>query len=507
MNRGTSLVLATVCVSAVSCGRSLDLNLVVSDPCNVDVLVANDLEFLEVLVESPQLERPARASWTVSEAQGTLSDLDPVSSATVTVIGRNRNGSGGPGDAVFASGVGYLDLSGANEQESLDLNVAVGRVKSFFRTTDTENYASRKCTQLVAERRGHTATLLDTGVVLIAGGARVNSSEYKFWGSTEFFDPRSGRFTKGPDMVVREGHTASRLRDGRVLLAGGVSLINGQPDNSRIANTYDPSDGSVGASIPMQSKRAHHTATVLDDGRVLMVGGSDGNSELDTTEIFDPAAGAFTTGPKLLAARAHHAAVLVSRSIVAVIGGRGGSSVLDSVEFIDVAHGAVAPGPHLEQARSHSMATLVTGRDAILVAGGFGTAVTGPEVGTGLATAEIIQLSQTLTSSQVVCSDIALAAPRGDGAMAPLGDGAFVLVGGVAAPGDVNAGAEILTVGGSDICDVNVAVAGGPMTSGRAGIEATPLIGGDVLITGGYEVQVGGQAASSAIAEIFVRPR
>jgi hypothetical protein len=100
--------------------------------------------------------------------------------------------------------------------------------------------------------------------------------------------------------VERRGHTATRLADGRVLIAGG--------DNSSGAlnqtELYDPAAATFSAAANMGTARADHSATLLADGRVLIAGGRNGGASTDSTEIFDPATGAFTSGPTMSAARA-----------------------------------------------------------------------------------------------------------------------------------------------------------------------------------------------------------
>jgi hypothetical protein len=117
------------------------------------------------------------------------------------------------------------------------------------------------------------ATLLNDGRVLVTGGRSPNDSVYA---SAEIFDPAAGRFSSTDTMDDgRQQHTATLLQDGRVLVAGGY-WSNGQ--NWRVlasTEVYDPSTGKFGPAGSMGTPREGHTATLLDDGRVLIAGGDD----------------------------------------------------------------------------------------------------------------------------------------------------------------------------------------------------------------------------------------
>ena len=103
-------------------------------------------------------------------------------------------------------------------------------------------------------------------------------------------------------LVERRGHTATRLADGRVLIAGGENST-GTLNETEL---YDPSSGSFSAAANMATARADHSTTLLADGRVLIAGGNNGGTSVASTEIFDPATGAFTSGPSMSVGRAGH---------------------------------------------------------------------------------------------------------------------------------------------------------------------------------------------------------
>src|SRR5689334_11861267 len=119
--------------------------------------------------------------------------------------------------------------------------------------------------KLSTSRQGHTATRLQDGRVLIVGG----SGEEPALASAEVYDPSSNRWAKAASMSTpRLGHTATMLPDGRVLVVGG----SGQGQALASAEVYDPSSESWAPAAAMSTPRERHTATLLPDGRVLVAG-------------------------------------------------------------------------------------------------------------------------------------------------------------------------------------------------------------------------------------------
>ncbi|MEK6320345.1 MAG: HYR domain-containing protein [Acidobacteriota bacterium] len=160
------------------------------------------------------------------------------------------------------------------------------------------------------ERRGHTATQLADGKILIIGGENEEGLVRK----SEAFDPDSRSFLVAARLkTARKDHTATKLVDGRVLVGGGRN-------QTPIASTeiFDPAKGVFDPGPSLNRARAGHSATMLRDGRLLIVGGDDQG----TAEIFDPERQTFTLlEARLSASRAFHSAVLLRNGKGLIAGG------------------------------------------------------------------------------------------------------------------------------------------------------------------------------------------
>jgi hypothetical protein len=214
-------------------------------------------------------------------------------------------------------------------------------------------------------RMHHTATALSDGRVLVVGGGRAGIAAL---GSAEVFDVGKASWTPVESMSgLRYNHAAILLPGGKVLVAGGSDGFTAAAS----AEVFDPGAGSWKAAGVMTSARVRPTASLLADGSILVAGGagtlgaSDG---LTSAEVFDPIKGAWrATGGAMSAGRMVHTANVLTNREVLVVGGLDGG--LGTAEAYDPVTESFRIFGSLNVPRVfHTSNELLDGR--ILVAGG-----------------------------------------------------------------------------------------------------------------------------------------
>jgi hypothetical protein len=172
--------------------------------------------------------------------------------------------------------------------------------------------------------------------------------------------------------VERMDGTATLLEDGQVLIVGGARQTN-QP--VAVVERFNPTKGDLDTTGELQIARAHHAAVRLNDGRVLIVGGLiSRNTATATAEIYDPKTGAFTQTGSMNEPRCKHAAVLLADGRVMVLAGSRDCDQrqqLSTTEIFDPKTEKFVQGPRLSDPRYKiASAAVRLPSGAVLIAGG-----------------------------------------------------------------------------------------------------------------------------------------
>lgn len=321
----------------------------------------------------------------------------------------------------------------------------------------------RSAGRMNAGRAAHTATLLKDGRVLIAGGFSGGSLA-----SAEVYDPRASRFMNVSNMAAaRAGHAATLLPDGRVVITGGY---NGE--YLRTCEIFDPATGRFAPAGEMVVPRSGHAAVLLRNGKILLVGGiGTGWTFLSSAEIYDPSTRSSRSTGSMSTERESHTATLLGDGRVLIVGGHKGRrpnvTVYASAEIYQPATGLFAPAGRMSVPRhKHDAVLLRDGR--VLVTGG-----SDERDWSGIyQTAEIYD-PQRGAFEPAQNSHVRRFKHQGTSLL--LRNDKIVLLGGAAQ-------AQVY-----DPALGNFAPAGGSFGEPRFFAAATLLTTGDALVTGGYD--------------------
>jgi N-acetylneuraminic acid mutarotase len=332
---------------------------------------------------------------------------------------------------------------------------------------------------LTSGRYDHTATLLKDGHVLVAGGNDGGPLD-----SARLYDPDTGHWSDAETMhVARSGQAAVRLESGKVLVAGGVERAGDSTSPvgkyTRSAEIYDPAANTWKTAGNMSTGRFEPTMTLLDDGRVLVAGGSgdtdDGHGQavsgavpLASAEVYDPASDKWSDVASMSVARSMATATPLENGKVLVAGGFDhASGELRSAELFDPSNEKWSETGSLDDARDSATATALPNGD-VLVAGGDGG-------GGALATAEVYDASAGTWHG---AGDMTEA--RQSAAATALGDGSVLVTGGEDGRfGTLLASAERYDPASDTWTDA------GPMAAARKQHTLTALADGRALVVGG----------------------
>lgn len=332
---------------------------------------------------------------------------------------------------------------------------------------------------MTTARTEHTATLLQNGQVLVAGG----QGDFGVLSSAELWNPATSNWIAvGSLSNARYSHTATLLSSGKVLVTGGEGPTAGQFLSS--SELYDPTAGKWSTTGALNTARVAFTATLLNNGKVLVAGGLGYSNALSSAELYDPTAGTWSSAGSLTNARYAHTATLLTNGKVLVTGGTGGGVPLASAEIYDPVAGTWSAANSMNTGRvAHTASLLPDG--TVLVTSGYNN--------TALASAEIYNpAANTWTTTNP------LNLPRDSHTATLLRNGQVVIIGGTYPNQGGNvpvAGTEVYnSTNASWTTNVNLKTA-------RFNHTSTLLPGGQILVAGG-EDNSGGLASAEEYMDL-----
>jgi hypothetical protein len=420
----------------------------------------------------------------VANLSGTIgyAGLFPTGNVAITLNAITQSAAidGGSGAFLSAFATGSLPLGSYTVTWAYagDANFTAANTSSTLKISGVRPTGS-----MGTARSFHTATLLNNGKVLVAGGQDASG---KALANAEVYDPAAGTFAATSNAMPNKAvaATATLLGNGKVLLAGG---------GNSSTQIYDPATNTWSNSGGMAAQRSWHTATLLPNGKVLIAGGSGNNgATTNTAQLYDPATGSFSSTGSLITSRDNHTATLLPNGKVLIAGGRTAtaqsSTDLSSAEIYDPATGVFSAAGSMTRARYAHSATLFGGK--VLIAGGSSN-----NGASALPDAELFDPAAGLFSA------------TGSMTGARQNFTATATANGVLIEGGLN-GTTVLS--SSEQYQNGTFAAGPAMTScvpqssscaARAEHTATLLPSGAVLLVGG----IGSGGVSIATAELFVQ--
>lgn len=286
--------------------------------------------------------------------------------ARVTIWGRGLSGESlavrfgaAPATVTFASDARVDVLTPPHVQGEVEVTLAATRENgnvekarplnfTYAAGTWTDAEAADTCSGCVS-RYLHTASTLADGKVVVVGGTRnfflflsQPGAQEAALRSAQVLDPTTRKWSAtGSLATARFSHSATLLKDGTLLVVGGQDAFG---NAIRSAEVYDPGTGQWTTVGALATPRFSHSATLLHDGRVLVAGGAPTetrrDSPLPTAEIYHPVTRQWSAAGSLSTARENHTATLLPNGEVLVAGGLGASKSEDAEPSVPPTLGA-----------------------------------------------------------------------------------------------------------------------------------------------------------------------
>ncbi|MFL5350318.1 MAG: kelch repeat-containing protein [Hyalangium sp.] len=388
------------------------------------------------------------------------------------------------------------------------IRVTLRRVNTFLPVESSQ--VPGTCLDLTQPRAGHTATLLEDGRVVLAGGFRLSSDgQVETLSSIEILDPQARTLAyvedPGPGAAKRAFHTASRMLDGRVALIGGESQpLSGTATPLRTGAVFDPVTGKT-QQFELGMARSHHAAAIDLAGRILVVGGvGAGGAVVSSPEGVEPAGGRTFPVPTSVPRMGASVVTLADNQRLAVVGGSDGVNLPREVLTFVFNGSTFAPtntSVVLRQPRRDAAVVAFDDEQKLLVVGGYSTPETPDGDSRPVSASELVGLQEGSPFVAVGPSIVA----RGDLCAVSLPDGRALTTGGRRVASDDG----FASSGVVELITPTPNVTGGvlgmqPLEPARYLHTCTPLPDGSVLIAGGLNASDRGSARLAAGTYIFM---
>ncbi|HEY8655293.1 MAG TPA: kelch repeat-containing protein [Candidatus Limnocylindria bacterium] len=350
------------------------------------------------------------------------------------------------------------------------VGIAVGLALSGLRAPEAVPQW-HETTALSASRTYAQAIGLATGEVLVVGGMDRDPAT-RTYSHAEIIDPRTGSTTPDPAArIARMWQTLTTLRSDLVLVVDGTERLPDGWHALAYAETFDPWSHTWRTVRAPTYARSDHSAVLLNDGRVLVIGGNDGPKWITPSEIYDPLTDRWSKAAPLPVGRTRFTAVTLPDGRVLVAGGllQPGPAT-DTTLMYDPATDAWSDGPRMRARRAIYAAVTLPNRDVLFIGG--------QEDGSNSAERYDVRTQEFVYAGT-------LASPRMYGQAAVLDDGTVVYAGGIGIPAR----------GFATTTDVerwdprtNLWTASAPLNVGRAGGAVVAIAGGVYLIGGSADL-------------------
>ena len=509
----------------MGCGSSVSVDVELVDPCNQEAV--QSVQFLKFEPRGTGVDSAGLTTIQAVEDATTQAIPIPLVADFHLVATGHVGGFEEPASAIGVSA--KYDLTSVDGVVNIRLPFA--RINEFYKTTSLDDPTA--CTTLSHARYGASATYLpENGMVLIVGGARLEDDTLDYPRIVELYNPATGQFEEVAELGVggaRAFHTATRLQDGRVLIVGGEGLIQFKTSSLRsvfIVDARDPADVKISeGGLSIRKARTGHTATLLEDGRVLIAGGRlivenatrpEDHTYEPSIEIYDPEKETFTLATdvngnavELPEARYGHSATAVSSKDVVLAGGQNGDNPVLSLAVVHLegemvtvrtSSDAIGVGPLFHAAD-------VTSDGTLLLSGGYATIADaeGAPPTDSVRNVEMWTLNEATGELTRLCSS-SLNKARGYHTASIVGREA-VFIGGRDPAGLPIADAEVASLlGVAGTCFARPPETH-PMTDPRAQHAVAKIGSGELLVVGGRQQNAGETFGRSIESTEIFSPR